>query len=91
MFLKAFGLHLSAFSVFVSLAYAIPARHVIEKRAELDTWITTESPIAYAGILANFGASGAKAYGAASGILLASPSKSNPDCEFSTARSLNCI
>ena len=86
MLLKALGLHLSTLSTFLSLAYGIPSRQVIEKRAELDTWITNESPIAYSGILANFGSSGAKAYGASTGILLASPSKTNPNCEHPITR-----
>jgi glucoamylase len=91
MLLKAVYLHLSTLSTFLSLAHGIPSRQVIEKRAELDTWITNESPIAYSGILANFGASGAKAYGAASGVLLASPSKTNPDCEHFAIIETICI
>lgn len=91
MLLKALGLHFSAFSTFLSLAHGIPSRHVLERRAELDTWITNESPIAYSGIIANFGPSGAKAYGAASGILLASPSKTNPDCKYYYVDYANCI
>ena len=91
MLLKVLGLHLSTLSTFLSLAHGIPSRQVIEKRAELDTWIANESPIAYSGILANVGPSGTKGYGAASGILLASPSKTNPDCEYFTIVYNKCI
>ena len=51
------------------------------KRAAIDIFIATESPIALQGVLNNIGANGAKVSGAASGIVVASPSKSNPDCE----------
>jgi glucoamylase len=48
----------------------------------LDSWIAQESPFALEGILANIGSSGSQVSGAASGIVIASPSKSNPDCMF---------
>lgn len=51
------------------------------KRAAIDSFIATESPVALQGVLNNIGATGAKVLGAASGVVVASPSKSNPDCE----------
>lgn len=45
----------------------------------VSSWVTTESPIAKAGLLANIGPNGAKDGGAASGVVIASPSTSNPD------------
>lgn len=54
----------------------------IKKRADVDSYITTESPIAYQGVLNNIGPNGTSASGASAGIVVASPSKVNPDCEF---------
>ena len=51
------------------------------KRAAIDTYIATESPIALQGVLNNIGANGVDAPGAAAGIVVASPSMTNPDCE----------
>ena len=44
-----------------------------------DSYITTESPIAKTGLLANIGPSGSKSNGAKSGVVIASPSTSSPD------------
>lgn len=52
-----------------------------ERRADLESFIASENTVALAGLLANIGSTGSKASGAASGIVVASPSKSNPDCE----------
>lgn len=49
----------------------------------LDSWLARETPYALDGILNNIGPDGAKAVGAVSGVVVASPSKSNPDCEYS--------
>lgn len=66
-------------------AFALPAQDVLEPRAtgSLDSWLAAESPVALQGILANIGANGAKVAGAKSGIVVASPSKSNPDYFYS--------
>ncbi|KAF2788438.1 carbohydrate-binding module family 20 protein [Melanomma pulvis-pyrius CBS 109.77] len=86
MLLRAIGLHLSSLSAFFALTNGIPSSLPFDKRAELDTWIANESPIALSGVLANLGPSGVKSYGASTGILLASPSKSNPDYFFTWTR-----
>jgi len=62
-----------------------PSR-VKEREAELlkrsvDSFIATESPIALADMLCNIGSAGACASGASSGIVVASPDKTNPDCK----------
>lgn len=54
----------------------------IAKRT-VDSFIATESPIALADLLCNIGADGACASGAASGVVVASPDKTNPDCRQS--------
>lgn len=54
------------------------------KRAttSLGTWLATESPYALDGVLNNIGANGGKVQGAGPGIVVASPSKSDPDCQY---------
>lgn len=53
-----------------------------EERAtgSLDDFVASEGPIALQGVLNNIGYAGSKAMGAESGLVVASPSKSNPDC-----------
>lgn len=81
---------LSSFLVVGSLAFQAafgfpnPSR-VEQREAELlkrsvDSFIATESPIALADMLCNIGSAGACASGASSGIVVASPDKTNPDC-----------
>jgi glucoamylase len=72
--------------------FAHPSR-VVGRDAELlkgsvDTFITTESPIALADLLCNIGSTGACASGAASGIVVASPDKTNPNCTFTLLRTI---
>lgn len=52
---------------------------VILKRA-VDSFIATEEPIALDKLLSNIGSTGSNAQGASAGIVIASPSKSDPDC-----------
>lgn len=56
--------------------------HAIKKRADIGSFVSSESPIAYQGTLANIGPNGTGAPGASAGIVVASPSQSNPDCKF---------
>lgn len=51
---------------------------------DLESFIATEREIAYKGVLANIGANGARVAGAAAGIVVASPDKFDPDCEYNT-------
>lgn len=63
------------------LAVPRPASPIVLKRA-LDTYIATETPYALQGILANIGATGSGAQGTTdSGIVVASPDETNPDCQ----------
>jgi glucoamylase len=46
------------------------------------SFLETEVPIALADLLCNIGSAGSCAAGADSGIVIASPSKTNPDCKY---------
>lgn len=52
----------------------------------VDAYYARESPIAKAGILANVGPLGSKSSGAKSGIVIASPSSSDPDYLYTWTR-----
>ncbi|KAH6656331.1 glycoside hydrolase family 15 protein [Truncatella angustata] len=57
----------------------------LQKR-DVDSFLATEEPIAYAQILCNLGPSGCHASGVGSGLVLASPSKSDPDYYYHWTR-----
>lgn len=64
----------------VGLAAAHAPWPVRRAPVSLDDWLVTESQYALDGILNNIGAEGGKVQGASSGVVVASPSKSDPDC-----------
>ncbi|KAI4600542.1 glycoside hydrolase 15 protein [Pestalotiopsis sp. 9143b] len=55
-------------------------------KRDVDSFIATEEPIAYAQILCNVGPSGCHASGVGSGLVLASPSQSDPDYYYHWTR-----
>ncbi|KAF7185931.1 Glucoamylase [Pseudocercospora fuligena] len=73
---------------FLGSAFSYPYQDALEPRATgtLDSWLAAESPIALQGVLNNIGSSGSKASGASAGIIVASPSKSNPDYFYTWTR-----
>ncbi|KAF8176989.1 glucoamylase [Pholiota molesta] len=62
------------------------AAAVFAQSSVVDTYVATESPIAKAGLLANIGPSGSKSSGAKAGLVIASPSTTNPDYLFTWTR-----
>lgn len=75
-FSKSFFL---AIQIAVTVVSARTVPEVSKRDAALDSWITSQRPIAFDGILANIGPNGANAQGVNAGAIIASPSKSNPD------------
>ena len=58
---------------------AVAAPQVASRATDsLDDWLASETTVSLNGILANIGADGAYAKSAAPGIVIASPSTSNP-------------
>ncbi|KAI0137392.1 family 15 glycosyl hydrolase [Xylariales sp. AK1849] len=55
-------------------------------RRDVDSFVATEEPIAYAQVLCNIGSSGCHASGVGSGLMLASPSQSSPDYYYHWTR-----
>lgn len=79
---------LSALSALLLCLPYFASSSPLEARAtgSLTSWLASESPIALQGVLNNIGAAGSKAQGAKSGIVVASPSKSNPDYFYTWTR-----
>lgn len=49
--------------------------------SEFETWLRLQREYSFRGVLENIGPNGTKVQGASPGIVVASPSKKNPDCE----------
>ncbi|RHZ65207.1 putative glucoamylase/glucan 1,4-alpha-glucosidase [Aspergillus thermomutatus] len=64
----------------------IPAIITPQTTDPLESWLAAETPYALDGVLNNIGPNGAKATGAGSGIVIASPSRSNPDYYYTWTR-----
>ena len=64
-------------------AFALPgtSRAHLEKR-DLDSWIATQGPHSLEKLLCNIGSEGCNAQGVASGAVVASPSKTEPPCDY---------
>ena len=74
---------LGAASLLLEPCFCLSAEHdQPDKRAtgSLDSYISSESSIALQGVLNNIGPNGTKVPGAALGLVIAGPSKNNPDC-----------
>lgn len=57
----------------------------------VDAFVASESPIAKANLLANIGATGSKAAGAKPGIVIASPSKTDPNYFYTWTRDSSLV
>ena len=55
------------------------------------SYASSEGPIAKSGVLANIGPSGAKCQGASSGVVVASPSTTNPDYVYTWVRDSSLV
>ncbi|PBK75115.1 glucoamylase [Armillaria solidipes] len=57
----------------------------------VDAYVASESPIAKAGVLANIGPSGSKSAGAKAGVVIASPSTSDPNYLYTWTRDSSLV
>lgn len=64
----------------LSIFAAWPIRFSPRATSSLDEWIATQTPNALNGILNNIGADGSMVSGVYEGVVIASPSKYDPDC-----------
>lgn len=78
MFLKSLVQALPAALLLIGTTATPVADH--QKRATLEDFIRTQGEISIKGVLANIGPDGSRAQGVPPGIVVASPSRSDPDC-----------
>ncbi|OCB88871.1 glucoamylase [Sanghuangporus baumii] len=70
--------------LFVSLWYSVA-------QTSVDSYVATEGPIAKTNLLANIGPDGSKSQGAKAGIVIASPSNSDPNYLFTWTRDSSLV
>jgi hypothetical protein len=83
--MKSFATLAAAAAALVQPSLARPAEsNHFQPRASgsLSSFVASESATAKQGVLNNIGPNGSKVSGAASGLVIASPSTSNPNCTF---------
>lgn len=72
---------LTALAVWNGRAEATPSIRHRSSCSELENFIAKQGNVSINGVLANIGADGSKAEGASPGVVVASPSRSDPDCK----------
>lgn len=63
-------------------AQSTPLGDLESRQTTVDAFITAQTTVSINGVLANIGGGGSKAPGVSAGIVIASPSRSNPDCKW---------
>ena len=74
----------SLFSLLCARALAAPGIGL--QLRDLNAFVSSEKAIALQGALNNIGPNGSKVPGAGAGFVVASPSKVNPNCEYSDTK-----
>lgn len=69
----------AAVAAFAGLGLAEARQHRLCNR-DLEDFIARQSEISIAGVLANIGPDGSEVVGIPAGVVVASPSRSDPDC-----------
>lgn len=77
--------------IVAALGFVGVAQQVVAQTSSVDAYIASESTAAKAGVLANIGPSGAKCQGAKAGVVIASPSNTNPDYVFTWTRDSSLV
>ncbi|EEP80436.1 glucoamylase [Uncinocarpus reesii 1704] len=77
---------LCAIPLLCSVAGSAKTSFALQQEETLDQWLEAEGTFALQAILDNIGPNGAKVRGAHAGIVVASPSKSNPDYFYTWTR-----
>lgn len=63
-------------------ALGLPSRNAQLQRRSVDSFVSSEGPIALQKLLCNIGSDGCEAQTAAPGVVVASPSTSSPNCTY---------
>nr|GAT49309.1 glycoside hydrolase family 15 protein [Mycena chlorophos] len=75
----------------LALLPALLAAVPVLSQTSVAAYLATESPIAKAGLLANIGPNGADSEGAKAGVVIASPSNTNPDYLYTWTRDSSLV
>jgi glucoamylase len=67
------------------------AARLYVRQNNLPTAVENENTISLQGVLNNIGPEGSQAPGALAGVIVASPSTENPDCEYTFNAKKNCL
>lgn len=67
----------------------VPQIDDARQQTALDRFIEAQANVSINGVFANMGPDGSKAQGAAAGVVIASPSRSDPDCELDLGSPVN--
>ena len=78
MWAKSLTASVAAVAAVVDTVHAV-SQHPLQ--ADLETFIQEQGKISIAGVLANIGPDGSEADGVPPGVVVASPSRSEPDCK----------
>lgn len=73
--------HLLLYLVATALCQSVVAAALSYVYSNLDRFLITQRKTSIQGVLANIGSNGKRAKGAAPGVVVASPSQSDPDCK----------
>ncbi|KAH7347120.1 glucoamylase [Plectosphaerella cucumerina] len=84
-------LHLFALGISAGAAVVSGHPSSLSKRVDVEAWIAQELPIARAQLLCNVGPSGCNSAGVASGLVIASPSRQDPDYFFHWTRDAGLV
>ena len=75
----------AAVAAIAAAAATVHASPKLKCRADLETFIEEQGKVSIAGVLANIGADGSEADGLPPGVVVASPSRTDPDCKPSSS------
>lgn len=91
LFAKWCAMHILSLSVsLLGIAAVIPFG-LAQSGSNADAYVATEGPIAKAGVFANIGPDGAKCHGASAGVVVASPSTTNPNYVYTWLRDSSLV
>jgi glucoamylase len=86
MLAKAF---LTTVATVATLGFSLVSAEPIPRlncRDDLEDFITKQKAVSIAGVLANIGPDGSEARGVPAGIVVASPSRQEPDCKYCASK-----
>ena len=91
LFAKWCTMHLLSLGVSLLGFASVTPFGLAQSGNNVDSYVASEEPIAKAGVLANIGPDGAKCHGAQAGVVVASPSTSDPNYVYTWTRDSSLV